>query len=126
MKRSYIKRTPNKKRKLTLQADRLWFNALIKSQCEVCGARAIQVHHFYYKGSYGHLRYDLDNGISICQGCHFVLHNQDPKKIEERIIEKRGQKWLNNLKKKSQERPTGYQTIAWYNQNINDLTTKNK
>ena len=124
MKRTALKRTPNKKRKLAKIADKLWFELLIKPKCEVCGSKAIQVHHYYFKGSYGHLRYDLNNGISLCQGCHFVLHHQDAKRIEERIIEKRGAKWFYQLQKKSRERPVSYQTIEWYNGIIEGLKKK--
>ena len=73
----------SKKSKLQSQADVLWYNKLIKDNCELCGENwALQVHHFYYKGSYGHLRYDLENGITLCKMCHFALHaGGDPKKI---------------------------------------------
>ena len=121
MKRSYLKRTPNKKRKLAKIADRLWFELLIKPKCEICPAEAIQVHHYYFKGNYGHIRYDLNNGISLCRGHHSVLHWQDAKKIEEQIVEKRGTKWFYQLQKKSRERPVSYQTIEWYNGIIEGL-----
>lgn len=106
------------------RADKLWYQRLLKRKCEVCGKKAIQVHHFYYKGSYGHLRYDLDNGISLCQGCHFVLHHQDPKKIEEKIIAVRGKKWFNKLQKKSQNRPSSFKTIKYYEEVIKNLLNK--
>ena len=118
MKRSPLKKTPNKKRKLAKTADKLWFIKCFKPNCEVCGTKAVQVHHFYYKGSYGHLRYDLDNGISLCQGCHFKLHFQDPKRVEEQIVEKKGKVWYNRLNKKSKERSMSFQTISWYNKQI--------
>jgi len=111
----------NPKTILMKQADKLWYLKLKKPKCEVCGEKAIQVHHYYYKGSYGHLRYDLDNGVSLCQGCHFVLHAQDPKKIEQQIIAKRGQKWADNLKAKSKEIHKSYQTIGYYREVIKEL-----
>lgn len=111
-----------KKQTLRKQADRLWFKRHLKKKCEVCGEPAIQCHHFYYKSNYGHLRYDEDNAISLCRGCHFLLHHQDPKRIEEKIIEKRGKKWYNNLKKKAYTEPKGsYQTIKYYEDIIKEL-----
>ncbi len=111
-----------KKQKLRSKADELWFSKYCQPLCEVCYNVAIQCHHFYYKSSYGHLRYDPDNGISLCQKCHFVLHRQDPKKIEEQIIARRGIKWYNKLKKKSQEKlKPRYQTISYYDQILEDL-----
>ena len=109
------------KAKLCKQCDKLWYQKLIKPQCEVCGKKAIQVHHYYYKGSYGHLRYDLDNGISLCQGCHFVLHSRDPKKIEQQIIAKRGQKWAKTLEAKAKELHKSYTTIGYYKDIIEEL-----
>lgn len=103
------------KKRLKTKADKLWFEKCVKENCEVCGRRwMIQVHHFYFKGTYGHLRYDIDNGVSLCKGCHFVLHNQDAKKIEEKIIEKKGKAWYNRLKKKSRERILNTQTMGYY------------
>ena len=111
-----------KKQQLRKRADKLWYELLLKPECEICGKPARQVHHFYYKSSYGHLRYDLDNGISLCQSCHFVLHHQDPKKIEALIIENRGKKWHNKLQKKAQTPPPpSYQTIKYYEDIIKKL-----
>lgn len=111
----------NPKTKLRKQCDRAYFKKLLKPECEVCGKPSIQVHHFYYKGSYGHLRYDLSNGISLCQGCHFVLHARDPKKIEEQIIKVRGIEWYETLKKKSRENPQSYQKISYYKEILKQL-----
>ena len=103
-------------------AIKLWFEKCLKSKCEVCGQPANQVHHYYYKSSYGHLMFDLDNGISICQKCHAVLHWRDPKRIEEQIIAKRGISWYNRLKKRSQQKPVGsYQTKKYYKDIIEKL-----
>jgi 5-methylcytosine-specific restriction endonuclease McrA len=104
----------NKKSKLQSEADKLWYNKLLKPVCEVCGKKALQVHHFYYKGSFGHLRYDEDNGISLCQGCHFLIHHKDPKPITKIIIEKRGQKWADELETKSKKRLSSFKTVSYY------------
>jgi len=118
--------TMEKKKRLRSKCDRLWFEVCLKPKCEVCGSTGIlQVHHFWYKGSYAHLRYDLDNGISLCQGCHFVLHHQDPKKITDQIIAKRGKKWYNKLKKKALERNNiSFQTIGYYTDILAELKNK--
>ena len=112
----------SKKQKLRSEADRLWYHRCLKDKCEICGQRAVQCHHFFYKGSYGHLRYDLNNGISLCQKCHFILHHRDPKLITDKIIEKRGMKWYQTLKAKAQNHSKrSYQTIGWYYDIIEDL-----
>ena len=117
-----MKKKLNKKQ-LRSSADRIWYEILMIKHpyCEACGAPAQQIHHFYYKGSYGHLRYNLDNGIGICMKCHFLLHHQDPKKVEERIKEKRGDKWFEDLKEKSRNRPTSFVSVKWFKDKIDSL-----
>ena len=110
------------KKQLRKIADVLWFHKLLKPQCEVCNKPSQFVHHFYYKSSFSHLRYELDNGISLCKSCHFLLHTKDPKIIESKIIEKRGQKWLKKLTKKAFQKPKpSFQTEKWYNEQIKQL-----
>ncbi len=114
-------RKTSNKRTLRNKADKLWSVNLMKEYCEVCNNNnaVLQGHHFYYKGSYPQLRYCPENHITLCKGCHFVLHHQDSKKIEERIIEKRGEKWYQSLKTKSREpiNPSS-QTIGYYKETI--------
>ena len=115
----------SKKKRLRDKADNLWFKKYLKTSCEVCGQsdNVLQGHHFYFKGSYGHLRYNKENHITLCRGCHFVLHHQDPKKVEEKIKEARGKSWYNKLKKQAQKPPINYQTtIGYYETAIKELT----
>ena len=112
-----------KKQKLCSEADKLWSMVCLEKygrRCEVCGNQANQVHHFFPKGQYSLLRYDLDNGIVICQRCHFKHHQGDPT-IHQKIIAKRGIKWYNLLEKRSKKRTTSYKTTAYYEENIKRL-----
>ena len=98
-------------------ADKAWFDSFFTDTsdyapgdtllvgCMACEKLASQVHHFFYKGSYSHLRYDIDNGVPLCKGCHFLLHHHDPKVIEAKIIARRGPKWLKRLEKKTNNPP---------------------
>ena len=114
------------KKRLRNKADKLWYEKCKKGKCEVCGNTATQVHHYFYKSSYGHMRYDEDNGVSLCTSCHFLLHHQDPHRIEDKIIAVRGQKWLDKLKKKAYAKPkAGYQTIGYYKGVIEELENLN-
>ena len=70
--------------------------------CEVCGKPVSCGHHYYPKSTAGNLRYDWDNIIPICQGCHFRHHNGFPE-IHNRINEKRGQEWLDRLEWKKHQ-----------------------
>ena len=117
----YRKRT--KKQQLRSEADKLWFLKYLKNCCEVCGTKGIlQAHHFFYRSSYGHLRYLPENHITLCHACHFLLHHQDPKAIEDQITAKRGLKWLIELKEMAYKRPPGsYLTLQYYYDRIKEL-----
>ena len=124
MKKTPLKRTPNKKRQLANKADKLWREIVLALHpyCEVCGKPSNTGHHYYYRGSYAHLRYNIDNGIGLCVGCHFCLHHQDPKMIEDKIREKRGKKWVDKMRKLSEKRLKSFQTIAYYEAILNQLS----
>lgn len=112
----------NKKARLRSKADRLCYE-IIKEKYPMCEIRGChnptdKAHHFYFKSNFGHLRYDLDNLIGLCRQHHFVLHHQDPKKIEKLIIDKRGKKWHNELQKKAFKPDQNYQTTIKYYEDI--------
>jgi len=73
-----------KKAKLRKRADKAWTLALVKKECECCGDKfRLQVHHFFPKSQFGHLRYDKDNGVTLCGKCHFELHHKSNPKIQQ-------------------------------------------
>jgi len=111
------------RKKLRAEADRLYFNYLIKKNpnCEICGKLAQQVHHFFPKGLYAHLRYNLENGISLCFGHHFAHHHQGNPEIHQTIIEKRGQDWYKNLLKEKRKTPASFQKISYFEDKIKEL-----
>ena len=122
------------KQKLKTKADKLWFQKGMEGladdfdvvKCQICDDNAYCLHHFYYKSNYGHLRYDFDNAVPLCKKHHFLLHHQDPKKIEDMIIQERGKKWFNRLKKKAYQRPkSSYLTIKYYEDIIKKLNEPN-
>ena len=98
-----------KKQRLRDKADKLWKLACFEKYgrvCEICGGNyKPTAHHYYYRSSCSHLRFDLDNGVILDAKCHFLLHFRDPKPVEEQIIKIRGKKWLNRLKKKANNPP---------------------
>jgi len=112
----------NKKAKLRSQADKAWFLKLIEYNCIFCKERAVQVHHVYSKGQWGHLRYDLDNGIPVCQSCHMDFHFRfNPDKVPQ-LIKIKGKAWYERLKKKAYTKPKpGYMTTSWYEEHIKRL-----
>ena len=109
-----------KKQQLRSKADVLYFKVCFKEKCELCDKPAKQVHHFFPKGQFGHLRYNIENGISLCLKHHYHLHHQDPT-IQQAIIDVRGKEWYEKLRDISREKPASYQTIGYYKEVIEKL-----
>lgn len=62
-------------------ANDLWRHLVYKKskdgRCARCGRKGgLQAMHIFPKGKYPHLRFDLDNGIPGCAGCHIYLTNE--------------------------------------------------
>jgi len=103
-----------KKQILRSQADKLIYEIYLKPNCEICNKKAQQLHHFYPRSCYNHLRYCSENLISLCNSCHFKLTFQN-RRLEDFIREKRGNSWYNRLKKKALNKPKNFQTnLQWY------------
>jgi len=122
-----------KKRKLKKKADELWHLACIKKWGNKCffhssykKARAhfrttTSCHHIKPKSLYGHLRYDLDNGLPVCWPCHYKLEKVDRSMILD-VRNERSKKWYASLEKKAREKIVGsYQTIKYYEKVIEKL-----
>ena len=67
--------------------------------CELCGKPVSCVHHFYPKSSSSALRYEEDNCIPVCVGCHLGFHSNRSADFIGRTIEKRGIDWFNGLQR---------------------------
>ena len=125
-KRKKIDSYTAKKRKLRDECDDLWKQIILKRYdyvCELCGEDwRLTAHHYYFKGSVSHLRYELDNGICLCGKCHASLHwkGNDQKLVEDKIVKLRGTKWINRLKKKRANKPKYFTTTLGYYQEIKE------
>ena len=117
-----------KKQRLRKEADKLWFQVVMERyhwKSLVSGKPATQVHHFFPKSLYGHLRYDLDNGIPLTQGEHFAHHHRGDPTIHQTIIKKKGRKWYEKLLHKAHHtHKRSYQTIKYYEDIIKWLKSK--
>lgn len=56
-----------------------WVNAVLsrdKATCQKCGAQGIELHAHHIKSFKDHpeLRFDLDNGMTLCFRCHWLEH----------------------------------------------------
>ena len=75
--------------------------------CVFCGKPSGAPHHFFAKGQYPKLSYTVKNGVPICLDCHTKIEGEHRKEMEQRIIDRRGKEWYNNLVDKitKQNRP---------------------
>jgi 5-methylcytosine-specific restriction endonuclease McrA len=71
-------------------------------KCLVCPKKMSCLHHYYPKSTSSALRYDQENLIPICQGCHMQHHNGNPA-IHNKVNEIKGDKWLKDLQRKKEK-----------------------
>jgi len=45
--------------------------------CQICGKRGVELHphHIKKRSEYPELKYDVNNGITLCNSCHAKVHN---------------------------------------------------
>ena len=113
-----------KKNKLERDAKRIWQIACYKKwgrRCQVCNKEATTVHHFFPKSQYGILKFDIDNGVPICNSCHFKHHQVSDPTIHQIIIGKRGKKWYDALEEKSKSGKTSFRGTRFYKQEMERL-----
>ena len=81
------------------RADRVFQDWFTKEnpKCEMCGNESVCGHHFHTKGNSSRLRYEPDNMIPVCSGCHLSFHSKRSAEITSRLIAQRGIDWSNNL-----------------------------
>ena len=70
------------------------------SECLVCGKPSQVGHHYYSKGSCSALRYDINNIVPLCHGCHMGIHTRCDPEIQNTINEVKGKEWLEELRVK--------------------------
>jgi len=83
------------------RADKALQKAITKLHplCELCGKPVSCGHHLFPKSSSSALRYEEDNIIPVCVGCHLGFHSNRSADFIGRTIEKRGIDWFNNLQR---------------------------
>ena len=93
-------------KKINDKLDKAW-SASIRSvnRCEYCGKReSLNAHHIFGRKNLS-VRWDLNNGVCLCAGCHvFNTHfsaHQTPTLFTEWIINRNGQGWHDELKLKA-------------------------
>jgi 5-methylcytosine-specific restriction endonuclease McrA len=97
-------------------ADRLFQDWFTKEnpKCEMCGNPSVCGHHFHTKGNSSRLRYEPDNMIPVCSGCHLSFHSKRSAEITSRLIAQRGIDWSNNLLEMKRDLSLRTGTVAYY------------
>lgn len=90
---------------LNKQLDKLWSEAVrSKGYCELCGRKPPEVvlhaHHIYSR-THRSTRYDLDNSVCLCMGCHLYTAHKSVQEFSDWICEKLGSEKLDSLRKKA-------------------------
>ena len=88
-------------------------------KCLVCNKPSSCLHHYYPKSTAGNLRYNFNNGVPLCAGCHFRHHNGFPE-IQNQINFIKGEDWLSNLKEE-RKNYIKCDTIGYYKDKIAEL-----
>ena len=116
--------TQKKIKRLKSKADKLFHILVCKKypKCLPCGINdSVCAHHFILKSKSSELRYDLLNGVPICNSCHCKIHMAQDPEIENRIIQKRGQDWADRLYKIKNSVIKKYRGVVYYKNVINNL-----
>ena len=107
------------------KADRLYqeLGRKMYSNC-FCGKPYSCLHHHHTKGRSSALRYEIKNGVPICQGCHTQHHQASDVDIEFRyklyMKEKWGENW--EIELRQQRFASDIKTnVEWYKANIEML-----
>jgi hypothetical protein len=116
------------------------WSAAIKARdckCVTCGAEtALVAHHIKPKSQYPELKYDLDNGVTLCVDCHKDHHREHPvvgigKDVVGKVALKKRVKELEGivqvyarLAEKAEENKDLVNLLKMQNSNLKDLNEK--
>ena len=100
------------RQKLYKKLDTLW-SLLVRKDCvcELCGyegkykgkMKKFDAHHIKKRGNLS-TRWDLNNGVCLCKGCHRFKVHMDTFTVAiliDKLKKKRGKKWYEDLVKKT-------------------------
>ena len=66
--------------------DQLWKKAVLERdnyECKKCFSREkLCIHHVKKWNEYPELRFDIDNGLTLCSSCHSILHHKGSKRVQ--------------------------------------------
>ena len=133
-KKDLYKKEKRLKKRLQVEADVLWHLAVIKKygdrcffagktkQALNCPKVAQKCHHYFPKGRYPELRYEITNGVPICWPDHYKAEKIDRTMLAD-ILRVRDEEWYNKLNKIRFERKSwsSFETTDYYRKIIKEL-----
>jgi hypothetical protein len=70
--------------------------------CTLCNHPTQVAHHHVHKSKSTRLRYEIDNLVPLCHGCHQKLHHNESFWAS-KIVDLRGIEWFRRIEKLGQE-----------------------
>lgn len=106
--KTHKKVTPNKQKAIKKALDNVWRDTIHKiygGVCSACGKSGVQAHHFFGRKAYPSVKWDVDNGVALCVGCHIMkVHRNGQTEIaRDALIKRIGQIKFEELKKRANE-----------------------
>ena len=87
--------------------DRLFQQTIVKrdGKCQICSKEArLNAHHIYSRARMN-TRWDLENGIALCVGCHTfsstLSAHKTPRAFFRWLEQRKGKKWVDDLEIRS-------------------------
>lgn len=106
------------KKKLHKRLKNLWKIACLAkwgNRCECCGKSADHFHHYVPVSKSLVLRYDVENGVPMCNREHYLIHFSNNPAETHRLCEiirnKRGKDWCDYIDSKKKQR--GKNSLWW-------------
>ena len=82
--------------------------------CELCSQPYQVAHHHVPKSRSNYLRYEYDNLVFLCNGCHRKIHQGDPGAWN-KLMEVRGKEWSERIEKE------GHKQKSWKMDELKNL-----
>ena len=79
------------------------------------------LHHFVKKSQSTELRYDLQNGIPICNRHHCSIHQGKDDTVTAKIILIKGKDWFGELMAKKRQGIGKHYGVGYFKQKLEDL-----
>ncbi len=69
--------------------------------CAICGKESFLNAHHIFSRRYMSTRWDLDNGITLCRGCHLYFAHQKYEEFRDIVVNHMGIEGFESLKQKA-------------------------